>query len=186
MFIICSSSYGCSVQSGGGWIMKFLNTFENNGGKDVSVEDHQHYSDDLIKKKLEGSVTSAAYLAFAQTLINPTEYSGLFKITVTSPINTAIKHILYVWVAGEGNTIPIFNIFTKTNNSTAATTGLYYIRGVYPKTVNNGYRGFLEFYCYNTTQRDIVIEPIEVNNLELLSSFTASSYNATYQYHCHL
>jgi hypothetical protein len=136
---------------------------------------------DLSKKNLMGSTTVAGYYAFAQTPINPVEYSAIFKITVTSTANANIGHVLYVKVEGHANTVPIFQVDTKTNNTTAATTGLYYLRGVYPKLVNNGYRSFIELYVYDATKRDIKIELIGSNNVDLLSTITASSYNSTYQ-----
>lgn len=161
--------------------MKFLGQTHTVGESDIFHETNQPYSDELKKKSINGKTTAAGYFAFAQTPINPVEYSGLFKITVTSPVNAAIAHVLYVRVEGHANSVPIFQIDTKTNNSSAATTGLYYLRGVYPKVVNNGYQSYIEFYVYNATERDIKIELLEATNLELLSSVVPSPYNGTYQ-----
>jgi hypothetical protein len=136
---------------------------------------------DLGKKSLTVSTTVAGYYAFAQTPINPAEYSAMFKITVTSTANVNIGHVLYVKVEGHANTMPIFQVDSKTNNSTAGTTGLYYLRGVYPKVVNNGYASFIEFYVYDATKRDVQIELIESKNVSMLSSVVISSYNSTYQ-----
>lgn len=135
---------------------------------------------DLSLKKLTGTVTSAAYLKFAETPINVSEYFAHFRITVTSP-TTTIGQTLELWVNSSGENAPIFWVMSNQKSTTAATTGLYYLKAVYPKTLNNGYNAQLELYAYNTTQRDITIELISSKNVSLTSSLLVESYNSTYQ-----
>ncbi len=135
---------------------------------------------DLIPRKtITGVISSAAYFAFAQTDINPGQYSGSFKIRVTGA--GGIGHTIYFDIEGDSVNIPYYQGRSQTNSQTAATTGLYYLRFVYPKTAGNGYRAFIEFWTYNTTARTITIEASDLYGLSMLSSFTASTYNSTYQ-----
>lgn len=139
------------------------------------------YSDEISKKTLIGSTTAAGYYKFAQTQINPTNYSATFKITVTSTANASIGHILYVKVAGYGNSYPTFEVTTKTLSTSGPLTGLYYLRGVFPRAINNGYNASIELYVYDATKRDIKIELIEAENVSLLDAIATSTYNSTYQ-----
>ncbi len=148
---------------------------------------HEHLSTDLPtvneinRKTMTTSLTAAGYYAFAQTQTNPLEYSGVFKITVKSTVNVNIGHVLYVKVGGFANSTPILQVDSKTNHSTAQDSGLYYLRGVYPKIVNNGKRSMLELYVYDATQRDIQIELLDANNIELLENSIPTAYNASNQ-----
>jgi len=135
---------------------------------------------DLSLKKLTGTVTSVAYFRFAETPINVSEYCAHFRITVTSP-TTTIGQTLELWVSSSGENAPIFWVMSNQKSTTAATTGLYYLKAIYPKTLNNGYNAQLELYAYNTTQRDITIELISSKNVSLTSSLLVESYNSTYQ-----
>lgn len=135
---------------------------------------------DISLKKLTGTVTSAAYFKFAETPVNVSEYFAHFRITVSSP-TTTIGQTLEVWVNSSGENAPLFWIISNQKSTTAATTGLYYLKAIYPKTLNNGYNAQFELYAYNTTQRDIEIELISSRNVNLTSSLLAESYNSTYQ-----
>lgn len=135
---------------------------------------------DISLKKLTGTVTSAAYFKFAETPVNVSEYFAHFRITVSSP-TTTIGQTLELWVNSSGENAPLFWIISNQKSTAAAITGLYYLKAIYPKTLNNGYNAQFELYAYNTTQRDIEIELISSRNVNLTSSLLAESYNSTYQ-----
>ena len=138
------------------------------------------YVSDIEKRTITGTVTSAAYFKFAETPVNVSEYFAHFRITVSSP-TTTIGQTLEVWVNSSGENAPLFWIISNQKSTTAATTGLYFLKAIYPKTLNNGYNVQFELYAYNTTQRDITIELISSRNVNLTSSLLAESYNSTYQ-----
>lgn len=135
---------------------------------------------DLSRKTLVANLASASYFKFAETAINPRGYMGHFRITVNSS-TTTIGQILDVWVMGHGENAPLSYVMSNTKSTTAATTGIYYLRFIYPKTLDNGYNVQFELAANNTTSRDITVELIESSNVTLLDSLVASAPNATYQ-----
>lgn len=135
---------------------------------------------DLSKKTLTSTLSSASYFKFAETTIDPRGYMGHFRITVDST-TTAIGQILDVWVMSSGENVPLVWAMSNTKSTTAATTGVYNIRCIYPKTLDNGYNAQFELAANNTTARTIKIELISSSNVTLLSDLVASAPNATYQ-----
>ena len=133
------------------------------------------------RKKLNGSVTASNYFTFAQTEINPGSYYAKFRIVVTSTADATIEHELIIEVLGNKNYTPTITGVSRINTTTAAQTGLYYLRVAFPKTANNGYRALIDFWTYNATKRDIYIELIETNGVSLTGSIAASLYNSSYQ-----
>lgn len=133
------------------------------------------------RKKLNGSVTAPNYYTFAQTEINPGSYYAKFRIVVTSTADATIEHELIIEVLGNKNYTPTITGVSRINTTTAAQTGIYYIRAAYPKTLNNGYRSLIELYTYNTTKRDIIIEMIESYGISLTESISTSLYNSSFQ-----
>lgn len=133
------------------------------------------------RKKLNGSVTASNYFTFAQTEINPGSYYAKFRIVVTSTADATIEHELIIEVLGNKNYNPTVTGVSRINTTSAAQTGIYYIRVAYPKTLNNGYRALIELHTYNTTKRDITIEIIESSNVSLTGTLSASLYNSSFQ-----
>lgn len=133
------------------------------------------------RKKLNGSVTASNYFTFAQTEINPGSYYAKFRIVVTSTADATIEHELIIEVLGNKNYTPTITGVSRINTTTAAQTGLYYLRVAFPKTLNNGYRSLIELYTYNTTKRDIIIEMIESYGISLTGSISTSLYNSSFQ-----
>lgn len=135
---------------------------------------------DLSKKTLTSTLSSASYFKFAETSINPLSYMAHFRITVESS-TTTIGHILDLWIFGNGENAPLLWAMSNTKSTTAATTGIYNIRCIYPKTLNNGYNVQFELAANNTTARDIKVELISATNVVLTNTLIASAPNATYQ-----
>jgi hypothetical protein len=138
------------------------------------------YVSDIEKRTITGALSSASYFKFAETPINPRGYMGHFRITVDST-TTAIGQILDVWVMSSGENVPLVWAMSNTKSTTAATTGVYNVRCIYPKTLDNGYNAQFELAANNTTARTIKIELISSSNVTLLSDLVASAPNATYQ-----
>lgn len=137
--------------------------------------------EDIVRRSINYvNTTGATYLKFAETIVDPDDYFAVFKLTIKSSVDATIYHTMLCVVSGHKNTIPQWTIDTKTNNSTLATTGLQILRGIYPKTVGNGYKTELELYFNNTTQREITLEIIEAKNITFLPSLGTSAYNSTY------
>ena len=137
--------------------------------------------DELQKKMLTGNTVSANYFTFAESLINTLNYSATFRITVTSGTVTTIRHELIVRIVGNGTATPEIVVESSILSASAANSGIRYIRVAYPKTLNNGYKVLIDLYTYDTSSRDIVVELLESNNINLSSSISASAYNSTYQ-----
>lgn len=133
----------------------------------------------LVSRRLY-SCSSAAYLAFGTCPDNTKPFRAKMRLHVTSNINTAIDHDLLLEVVGTGNAAPRYRMLSSIFSATAANTGLYYVRFVFPKALNNGYNGFIELYAYNTTARIVDIELYEADNFELFDNLVASTYNGTY------
>lgn len=133
------------------------------------------------RKKLIGSVSSSNFFSFAQTEINPGSYFAKFKIVVTSTVDSTLEHELFIEIMGNKNYSPIVTGWSRTNTTSASQTGIYYIRIVYPKTVNNGYRTLFDLWTYNSTKRDIYVELIESSGVSLTGSIATSLYNSSYQ-----
>jgi hypothetical protein len=142
---------------------------------------HNHDIDTLNKKTILAELTSEGYFAFAETPINATDYSAIFKITVTSAAATTLGHILYVIVEGWRSTVPTITIISKVGSAFAAISGLYNFRVIYPSLTTNGYRAYLELYSYNTTLRSVKIELLEASNVTLLDTLAASTYDSANQ-----
>ena len=60
----------------------------------------------------------------------------------------------------SGENVPLVWAMSNTKSTTAATTGVYNIRCIYPKTIDNGYNAQFELAANNTTARTIKIELI--------------------------
>ena len=138
------------------------------------------YVSDIEKRTITGALSSASYFKFAETPINPRGYMGHFRITVDST-TTTISQILDVWVMSSGENAPLVWAMSNTKSTTASMTGIYNIRCIYPKALDNGYNAQFELAANNTTARTIKIELISSSNVTLLSGLVASAPNATYQ-----
>ena len=132
------------------------------------------------------SIAAAAYYKMASransALADIAEFDDvlMFRITVTG---TGINQVADVIVMGSRALAnPIVIAHNRTLSTSAATTGIRYLRFNYPKTMNNGYGWDIEFYAYNATARTVKVEVFATTeNYSWYDTLTATGYNSDYQ-----
>lgn len=147
----------------------------------VSEGDHTHMGTQISRGVLNYTSTAIANYVFAETPADTLDYDVLFRITITSTVNSATIHSLFVRVVGNGINLPNVEVSSSINSATTSNSGIRFFRVIYPKTALNGYKTQFEFATYNATSRDIRIELVDAKNVSLLGAVTTSVYNATYQ-----
>lgn len=90
-----------------------------------------------------------------------------FRITITSDANATIYAIIDVamnYKVGLGTNVPYYLTLNRTNSTTGATTGIRYMRYVYPTDMYSGKDFGLDLSAYNATARHIKIEVFECSS----------------------
>ena len=129
------------------------------------------------------SLSDTNYHRFGSFTNNVTKYSdikgdAIFRMTITGTnINTVIEGIISMRQKLESPYIVIRN---RCGNASAATSGIRYIRSVYPKALNNNYNWEFELASYNATARTVVLEILK-SDTGFNWEFANSTYDSTYQ-----
>lgn len=102
----------------------------------------------------------------------------LFRITVTG---NNIDQVADVFVQGSRAVyLPVAYAINRTVSSTAATTGIRYLRFNYPKALNSGYGWDIEIAAVNNTARTVKVEVFATtDNVTWASSLTPTEYDST-------
>lgn len=103
-----------------------------------------------------------------------------FRITVTG---TNINHVAdCAWIMkGQANSNPMLLINYMPGTSDAAYCGFRYIREIYPKALNNGYKWALEvLQNRNNNARHYKIQVFKTNSNYTWTQGTTSTFNSTY------
>lgn len=104
-----------------------------------------------------------------------------FRITVTGTNIFAVDDCV-VRVQPTVNSAPRATINQQTRSTSAATTGIRYMRLVNPKAINTSYNYVIEIAAYNATARHIKVEVFKTtNSWTFFNTATTFSYNSTNQ-----
>lgn len=102
----------------------------------------------------------------------------LMRITVTGTNIYSRSDVIIKFQPGLTN--PHAYAFHHTYSSTAATTGIMYLRFNYPKALNNDIPWMVDFYQYNATSRHYKIEVFATTeNITWEETLTSTTYNST-------
>ena len=132
------------------------------------------------------SIAASAYYRMCSranaTLTDVSEFDDLllFRLTVTGE---GINQVADVFVRGSRALAqPVAFAFNRTLSATAATTGIRYLRFLYPKALNSGYGWDIEFYAYNATARTVKVEVFATTDrVAWESALTATTYSSDNQ-----
>lgn len=84
---------------------------------------------------------------------------ALFRVTVTNTAGTINHHFeMFISMKNAVNTYPYIMIRNHPGTGSASTTGVRYIRNLYPRALNNGANWDFEFQTYNASERHFKIE----------------------------
>lgn len=104
-----------------------------------------------------------------------------FRITTTGTNIFSIADVL-VRAQPTANIRPLVVVNHQTQSTSAATTGIRYLRTVNPKAANTSYTYEIAIAAYNTTRRHIKVEVFKTtSDWTFSSAATAYSYNSSYQ-----
>lgn len=104
-----------------------------------------------------------------------------FRITVTGTNIFAVADVI-ARLQPTVNFRPLVTVNYQTQSTSAATTGIQYLRTVNPKAANTSYTYEIAIAAYNTTKRHIKVEVFKAPSEWVFSSAaTVYSYNSTYQ-----
>lgn len=104
-----------------------------------------------------------------------------FRITVTGTNIFAVDDCI-VRVQPTVNVVPRVTVNQQTRSTSAATTGIRYMRIVNPKAVNTSYKYVIEVATYNATARHIKVEVFKAPDAwTFFNAATTFSYNSTNQ-----
>lgn len=109
-----------------------------------------------------------------------------YRVTVTGTNINSVTDVVDRWFSPVS--WPLTSALMKTQSTTAATTGLRYLRAVYPTSGylnNNTYKFGMELEMYNTTARHVKVEVFKTNSVVTWNSTKPSGSiyqgNSTYQ-----
>ena len=109
-----------------------------------------------------------------------------YRVTVTGTNINSVTDVVDRWF--NPVSWPLTSALMKTQSTTAATTGLRYLRAVYPTSGylnNNTYKFGMELEMYNTTARHVKVEVFKTNSVVTWNSTKPSGSiyqgNSTYQ-----
>ena len=109
-----------------------------------------------------------------------------YRVTVTGTNINSVTDVVDRWF--NPVSWPLTSALMKTQSTTAATTGLRYLRAVYPTSSylnNNTYKFGMELEMYNTTARHVKVEVFKTDSVVTWNSTKPSGSiyqgNSTYQ-----
>lgn len=140
-------------------------------------------------RTIEWNIATAAYRPIYTIANTGLTYMNLdatiaYRITVTGTNIHQVMDVVDHW--HNPINYPISSVFMRTLSTTAATTGIRYLRAVYPTSSylnNSTYPLGMEIYPYNSTSRHIKIEVFKDNSIVTWNTSLASSsiyVNSTY------
>lgn len=104
-----------------------------------------------------------------------------FRITVTGTNIFAVADVV-ARLQPTVNVRPLVTVNYQTQSTSAATTGIRYLRTVNPKAANTSYKYEIAVAAYNATSKHIKVEVFKAPSAWVFSSAaTTYSYNSTYQ-----
>lgn len=108
---------------------------------------------------------------------------ALFRVTVTNEQNT-INHKFEIFISMKNavNTYPYIMMRNWPGTTAASTTGVRYIRNLYPRALNNGGDWDFEFQTYNASARHFKIEVFQADpKFTFYETLTATTIDSTTQ-----
>lgn len=108
---------------------------------------------------------------------------ALFRATITNEAGT-IHHIFEMFISMKNavNTYPYIMMRNWPGTSSASTTGVRYIRNLYPRALNNGANWDFEFQTYNASARHFKIEVFQADpKFTFYETLTATTIDSTTQ-----
>lgn len=108
---------------------------------------------------------------------------ALFRVTVTNEAGT-INHKFEIFISMKNavNTYPYIMMRNYPGTTSASTTGVRYIRNLYPRALNNGGNWDMEFQTYNAAARHFKIEVFQADpKFTFYETLTATTIDSDLQ-----
>ena len=137
-----------------------------------------------VLQTLEFDISTTDYRQFGSFANNKSSIAdikgdALFRMTVTGTnINACVEGIISMRQALE---TPFIIVRNRRGSTSATTTGIKYMTGVYPLAANNGYNWLFEIAAHNATARHVKLEILKTDTGFTWSAGTATTYSSTYQ-----
>lgn len=108
---------------------------------------------------------------------------ALFRVTITNTAGTINHHFeMFISMKNAVNTYPYIMMRNHPGTGSASTTGVRYIRNLYPRALNNGANWDFEFQTYNNSARHFKIEVYQADpKFTFYETLTPTTIDSTTQ-----